>query len=68
MAMQKRRWKTRDGRLIAWTAAESAPLLPDYLPSGLVRYGAPTGMHDDYVMSLALAWSGVFAGELFWAI
>jgi len=26
------------------------------LPSGLVRYGAPPGMHDDAVMSLALAW------------
>ena len=40
MALQKRRWKTRDGRLIAWTAAESAPLLPDYLPSGIVRLSA----------------------------
>jgi hypothetical protein len=29
------------------------------LPSGLTRYSAPTGMHDDRVMSLALAWSGV---------
>jgi hypothetical protein len=27
------------------------------LPSGLVRYGAPEGMHDDMVMSLALAWT-----------
>lgn len=26
------------------------------LPSGMVRYGAPEGMHDDCVMSLALAW------------
>lgn len=26
------------------------------LPSGLVRYGAPSGMHDDMVMALALAW------------
>lgn len=26
------------------------------LPSGLLRYGAPEGMHDDCVMSLALAW------------
>lgn len=25
------------------------------LPSGLIRYGAPNGMHDDTVMSLALA-------------
>ncbi len=28
------------------------------LPSGLVRYGAPEGMHDDGVMSLAMAWWG----------
>ena len=26
------------------------------LPSGLMRYGAPQGMHDDTVMALALAW------------
>ncbi len=29
------------------------------LPSGLLRYGAPEGMHDDMVMSLALAWQSV---------
>ena len=29
------------------------------LPSGLIRYGAPSGMHDDTVMALALAWSGL---------
>jgi len=29
------------------------------LPSGTLRYGAPEGMHDDCVMSLALAWHGV---------
>lgn len=29
------------------------------LPSGLLRYSAPDGMHDDCVMSLALAWSGI---------
>lgn len=28
------------------------------LPSGLLRYGAPAGTHDDCVMSLALAWYG----------
>ena len=27
------------------------------LPSGLTRYSAPESMHDDCVMSLALAWS-----------
>jgi len=28
------------------------------LPSGIWRYSAPDGMHDDMVMSLALAWHG----------
>jgi phage terminase large subunit-like protein len=28
------------------------------LPGGMVRYSAPGGMHDDTVMSLALAWQG----------
>jgi phage terminase large subunit-like protein len=28
------------------------------LPSGLVRYSAPDGIHDDTVMALALAWHG----------
>jgi hypothetical protein len=29
------------------------------LPSGAIRYGAPTGQHDDCVMSLAIAWHGL---------
>ena len=29
------------------------------LPSGLLRYSAPAGLHDDTVMALALAWQGV---------
>jgi hypothetical protein len=29
------------------------------LPSGLTRYGAPAGQHDDTVMALAMAWSAV---------
>jgi hypothetical protein len=28
------------------------------LPSGLLRYGAPEGLHDDCVMALAFAWEG----------
>lgn len=35
----------------------------DRLPSGLIRYGAPNGQHDDCVMSLALAWSGVYDAQ-----
>ena len=27
------------------------------LPSGLVRYNAPEGLHDDCCIALALAWS-----------
>jgi hypothetical protein len=29
------------------------------LPSGLMRYSAPGGMHDDTVMALAFAWAGL---------
>lgn len=34
----------------------------DRLPSGAVRYSAPGGMHDDHVISLALAWRAVARG------
>jgi hypothetical protein len=34
------------------------------LPSGLWRYGAPEGMHDDMVMALALAWYGAGRGSV----
>jgi phage terminase large subunit-like protein len=33
------------------------------LPSGMVRYSAPDGMHDDCVISLALAWHGASAAQ-----
>jgi phage FluMu gp28-like protein len=33
------------------------------LPQGLLRYNAPSGMHDDCVMSLALAWQAVAVGK-----
>lgn len=33
----------------------------DKLPSGRYRYSAPSGMHDDYVSALALAWHGVYS-------
>jgi hypothetical protein len=38
------------GELLAYQA--------ERLPSGLLRYGAPEGSHDDCVTALALAWSG----------
>jgi hypothetical protein len=31
----------------------------DRTPSGMVRYGAPEGMHDDTVMALALMWYAI---------
>lgn len=30
--------------------------------TGLIKFGAPEGMHDDCVMSLAIAWQGVGGG------
>ena len=37
------------------------------LTSGAIRYNAPSGMHDDMVMSLAIGWSGMGAGiKLLW--
>ena len=35
------------------------------LPSGLLRYAAPEGMHDDTVIALMLAWHGVASGHWF---
>ena len=34
------------------------------LPSGLRRYGAPSGQHDDCVIALAIAWSSVSGQHL----
>lgn len=28
-------------------------------PSGFMKYGAPSGLHDDTVMSLAIAWAAL---------
>jgi hypothetical protein len=39
------------GELVAYQA--------ERLASGLLRYGAPSGQHDDTVMALAMAWSAV---------
>ena len=37
------------------------------LPSGMVRYSAPDGLHDDTVMAAVLAWQGAArAGPLFY--
>lgn len=34
--------------------------------AGLPAYGAPEGMHDDFVVSLALAWHQAFGGGRWW--
>ncbi len=47
--------KVQTGELLAFDA--------ERLASGLLRYGAPEGQHDDCVMSLALSWVGACAGE-----
>lgn len=49
---------TQTGELMAFQAEK--------LPSGLLRYGSPDGMHDDTVIALALAWYG--AGDDNWLI
>jgi hypothetical protein len=36
------------------------------LPSGLVRYSAPQGLHDDCVISLALAWQQCTSAGWLW--
>ncbi len=43
--------------------AELQAYTMERLRSGMVRYTAPGGMHDDCVMALALAWQGVVAGR-----
>lgn len=46
-------------------AAELMAYESEKLPSGLVRYSAPEGMHDDTVMALAIAWQAI-AGVSAW--
>jgi len=41
------------------TVAELQAYELDRTPSGMVRYNAPEGMHDDTVMAMAFAWQGV---------
>jgi hypothetical protein len=40
------------------TVNELMAYTSERLPSGLVRYSAPDGLHDDTVIALALAWYG----------
>ena len=44
---------------VQWLIDELMAFDQERLSSGAIRYGAPKGGHDDGVMSLAIAWSGV---------
>ena len=44
---------------IRWLLDELLAFDQERLPSGSMRYCAPRGGHDDGVMSLAIAWSGI---------
>lgn len=44
---------------VKWLVDELMAFDQERLPSGTMRYGAPRGGHDDGVMSLAIAWSGL---------
>lgn len=41
---------------VQWLIDELMAFDQDRTPSGLMRYGAPSGGHDDGVMALAIAW------------
>jgi hypothetical protein len=53
LAFEQRAIKILDNDM---QTAELMAYESEKLPSGLVRYSAPEGMHDDTVMALALAW------------
>jgi hypothetical protein len=44
---------------VQWLIDELMAYDQERMPSGMMRYGAPRGGHDDGVMSLAIAWSGL---------
>jgi hypothetical protein len=44
---------------VKWLIDELMAFDQERTPSGAIKYGAPKGGHDDGVMSLAIAWSGV---------
>jgi hypothetical protein len=47
---------------VKWLLDELLAFEQERLPSGALRYAAPKGGHDDGVMSLAIAWSGMGMG------
>lgn len=49
---------------VPWLIDELMAFDQERMPSGAMRYGAPRGGHDDGVMSLAIAWSGIAGGPI----
>lgn len=48
---------------VQWLIDELMAFDQERTPSGAIKYGAPKGGHDDGVMSLAIAWSGVVSAS-----
>lgn len=48
---------------VQWLIDELMAFDQERLPSGAMRYAAPKGGHDDGVMSLAIAWSGLAGAD-----
>ncbi len=48
---------------VQWLIDELLAYDQERLPSGMMRYGAPSGGHDDGVMALAIAWHGANVGD-----
>ena len=45
-----------------WLLEELEAFESEQMPSGLTRYSAPSGMHDDGVIALAIAWHAAQSG------
>lgn len=48
---------------VQWLVDELIAFDQERLPSGALRYSAPSGFHDDGVMALAIAWHGLQAPD-----
>lgn len=53
LAFERRQIRIPDNSILR---AELQAFTAERTPSGLIHYGAPEGLHDDCVMSLALTW------------
>lgn len=48
---------------VQWLIDELLAYDQERMPSGMMRYGAPPGGHDDGVMALAIGWHGANIGD-----